>query len=172
MLKPMRLYVVNLFTGLLPATRLYGLKRTLYRWGGVELGDNVRIVSSARILGSGQLIIDDNTFIGHQTLILLGGGSISIGKNVDISSNVTIVNGTHEIATTSIKAAGKGYADDICIGEGCWVGVCATIIAGAQVKEGAIVAAGALVNGSVDALSIVGGVPCKVIKKRHVEDRP
>lgn len=171
MLKPSRLYLINLITSLLPATRLYGFKRALYRWGGAELGVNVRIVSSARILGSGRLTIDDNTFVGHQTLILLGGGKITIGKDTDISSNVTIVNGTHEIATIGVKAAGAGYAEDICIGDGSWVGVSSTIIGGANIKEGVIVAAGALVKGKVDALSIVGGVPCKVIKKRHVEDR-
>lgn len=168
----MRLYFVNLFTGLLPATRMYGLKKSLYTWCGVKLGSNVRIASSASILGSGELSIGDNTFVGHKTLILLGGGKVTIGRDVDVSSNVTIVNGTHEISDKHIKAAGNGYADDILIDDGCWVGVSATIIAGAQVNKGVIVAAGALVNGSVEAMSIAGGVPCKVIKKRHVEDRP
>ncbi len=169
-MKPMRLYFVNLFTSILPATRCYGLKRALYRWSGIELGNNVRIVSSAKIIGSGSVSIADNTFIGHDTLILVGGQHIVIGRDVDISSRVTLVNGTHHISQHNKKAAGDGYAEDIVIADGVWVGVSATIIAGANIGTGAIIAAGALVTGQVQDNQIVGGVPAKLIRNRHVND--
>ena len=167
MLRPFRLYWVNLFTRCLPPTRLYGLKRSLFRWAGVQLGDNVRLVSGVKIVGSGKLSIGDNSFVGHDTMILLGGGQITIGRDADISSRVTVVNGTHHISTDPDKAAGDGFAQDIQIGDGVWVGVSATIIGGAKVGKGSIVAAAALVNGEVPEQMLVGGVPAKIIRNRH-----
>lgn len=169
MLKPTRLYLINLFSGLLPATRFYALKGSLYRWCGVAIGDNVRLSSSMRILGSGDLEIGDNTFVGHDTLILLGGAKVVIGKDVDISSRVTIVNGSHEISGLPHKAAGQGHADDILIGNGAWIGACTTVLGKAEIGSGAIVAAGALVSGKVHDNDIVAGVPAKLIRARNLD---
>ncbi len=164
MLQPTKLYFVNHFCSILPPTRCYSLKAILYRWAGVDVGNNVRIISSSKIWGTGQLIIGDNTFIGHKSLILMGGSEVNIGHNVDISSNVTIVNGTHELGNNE-KAAGVGIARPIEINKGSWIGASATIIAGAKIGNRAIVAAGAVVTGEVEPGSVVGGVPAKIISK-------
>jgi len=163
MLHPTKLYLVNHFCSILPPTRCYSLKALLYRWAGVGIGSNVRIVSSSNIWGTGQLEIGDNTFIGHQSLVLMGGSEVKVGNNVDISSNVTIVNGTHEIGGIG-KAAGVGVAKSIVIEDGCWLGASVTVIAGAVVGTQSIVAAGSVVRGKVPAYTIVGGVPAKIIK--------
>ncbi|MBA6263218.1 DapH/DapD/GlmU-related protein [Colwellia sp. Bg11-12] len=138
------------------------MKSRLYWWAGVIIGKNVRIISSSNIWGTGKLVIGDNTFIGHQSLILMGGSEIVIGNNVDISSNVTIVNGTHEKGKEK-KAAGDGIAKPIIIKNGSWLGASVTVIAGAVVGEQATVAAGALVAGNIGDKTLVGGVPAKII---------
>ena len=50
-----------------------------------------------------------------------------------------------------------------------WIGANSTILKGVTVGEGAVVAAGALVNKDVPPYAIVGG-PAKVIKMRFTED--
>ena len=50
------------------------------------------------------------------------------------------------------------------IGNGCWIGANATILGGVTIGDGAVVAAGAVVTQNVDANTLVGGVPCKVIR--------
>lgn len=164
MLQPTKLYLVNHLCTILPPTRCYSFKATLYRWAGVEIGNNVRIISSSNIWGTGQLIIGDNTFIGHKSLILMGGSEINIGNNVDISSNVTIVNGTHELGNKE-KAAGDGISKPIIIESGSWIGASVTVIAGAKIGSRATIAAGAVVIGEVASHTIVGGVPAKLINK-------
>ncbi|MBY7868096.1 hypothetical protein KW409_14320 [Vibrio fluvialis] len=145
MLKPARLYIVNLITGALPPTKFYSLKSSLYSWAGVELGKNVRIVSSVQIVGSGKLQIGDNTFIGHFSKIIIGGSEVIIGENVDISSNVTIINGTHQQHEFSDKAAGSGYSEPIIIENGSWIGASANLIAGAHISSLSIIGAGTTV---------------------------
>jgi hypothetical protein len=56
------------------------------------------------------------------------------------------------------------------IGNDVWIGVRAVVLDGVQVGDGAIVAAGAVVTKDVEAYTIVGGVPAKVIGHRFAED--
>jgi maltose O-acetyltransferase len=163
MLKSNRLYLVNFVTSILPPTKFYPLKTALYRWAGVKCGANVRLASSVCILGAGELSIGDNSFIGHGTLILLGGSAINIGCNVDISSRVTITNGSHLRSKDKNKAAGDGTSSDITIGHGAWIGVSSTIIVGSKVGASSIIAAGSLLNRVVPEHEVYGGVPAKKI---------
>ena len=163
-LSPKKLYIANFLSGLLPPTRMYPIKSSLYKWAGVTIGINVRIVSSARIVGSGRLSIGDNTFVGHYTKVIVGDGSIEIGSDVDVSSNVLIINGSHRQHDVQGKAAGSGYSGDIKVRDGAWIGASATLIVGAEVGECSIVAAGATVVGRVESFDTVGGVPAKKIR--------
>jgi len=160
-MKSKRLFIVNAITSAFPPSKLYSLKSILYKWAGVELGDNVRIVSSVKIWGAGRLIIGHNTFIGHQTLILLGGGMINIANDVDISSNVVIVNGSHKKGVD--KGAGEGTYTNIFIESGAWLGASTTIIAGGNVGVNCIVGAGSLVNKSLIPQGVYAGVPAKML---------
>ena len=67
------------------------------------------------------------------------------------------------------KDRGSLFPAKISIGRNVWVGANATIIAGVNIGDSAIVAAGAVVTKDVAANSIVGGVPAKFIKE--VEDQ-
>lgn len=163
-MSPFKLYIIYFIFPFLPPTRFYRVKCFLLRWAGIKVGSNVRIVSSARLLGSGQLTIGDNTFIGHFTKIIVGGGSVNIGGNVDISSNVTIINGSHNKYDIPGKAAGTGFSKNIHINDGSWIGASVTIIGGANVGKCSIVAAGATLVCDVPDFCMFGGVPAKSIK--------
>lgn len=148
---------------ILPATRLYCLKAYLWRLSGYKLEKNVRICSSAKLMVF-HLSIGKNTFIGHRTMILGGDSTITIGKNCEISSNVMISSGTHNITPLSNKIAGAGYSKNITIGDGVWIGISSTILAGVRIGDMSIIAAGSVVNKDIPPYCIAGGVPCKPIK--------
>lgn len=163
-MKSFRLYLVCGFIHRLPETRAFGFKRSLYRWAGVKVGNNVRICSSVKIIGVGQLEIGDNTWIGPETFISAS-STIKIGANCDIAPRVFIGDGTHELTPERDRVADNETCRPIIIGDGCWICANATILAGVQIGNKSVVASGAVATSSIDAMTIAGGVPAKVIKK-------
>lgn len=59
---------------------------------------------------------------------------------------------------------------DIVVDDDVWIGYGATILSGVHIGQGAVVAAGAVVNKDVPPYAIVGGVPAKIIKYRFEPD--
>ena len=57
------------------------------------------------------------------------------------------------------------YPEPINIGNHVWIGANATVTPGVTIGENAIVAAGAVVTKNVEANTVVGGVPARLIKK-------
>jgi len=57
-------------------------------------------------------------------------------------------------------------AKPIVIGNDVWLGVGCKILPGVTINDGAIIAAGSIVNEDIPAKAIVGGNPAKVIKYR------
>ena len=51
------------------------------------------------------------------------------------------------------------------IGKNVWIGSNSTILPGVTIGDNSVVAAGAVVTKNVEANTIVGGVPAKIIKK-------
>ena len=60
---------------------------------------------------------------------------------------------------------------NISIGNDVWIGARVTILDGVKIGDGAIIAAGAVVNQDVPPYAIVGGVPAKIIKMRFTDDQ-
>jgi acetyltransferase-like isoleucine patch superfamily enzyme len=52
------------------------------------------------------------------------------------------------------------------IGRDVWIGANAVILGGVTIGEGAVVAAGAVVNQDVEPGAVVAGVPARKIRKR------
>ena len=163
-MRTFRLYLYNQLVAFFPPTRLFAMKRSLLRWAGASVGDDVRITSSARFWLTGDLEIGSGSWIGHEVFVAGGNAAVYIGKDVDIAPRVSLITGTHKRGSSGKKAAGPGYSLPITIGDGAWIGACATIIGGVEIGEGALVAAGALVRTRVDARTSVGGVPAKKIR--------
>lgn len=71
-----------------------------------------------RIKGNCKLVIGNNTWIGHNCLIVCS-ANIMIGSDVDIAPMCYIGTGSHEITPYSDKIAGNGYSLPIRISNGC-----------------------------------------------------
>lgn len=108
-------------------------------------------------------IIDEGVYIGPRCHI----GLCHLGKDTLIAAGVHIPSGaqTHSFddLDTPIKDQG-GQRTMVTIGEGCWIGSAAVVMA--DVGPGSIIAAGAVVTKPIPAMVIAGGVPAKVIKAR------
>jgi acetyltransferase-like isoleucine patch superfamily enzyme len=112
----------------------------------IEIGDNVFVGSGCEfniyekvIIGSNSLIASGCRFIDHNHGIKLNGELIC------------------KQATTQKK---------IIIGENVWLGCNVAVLKGANIGDGAVVAAGAVVTKSIPPCEIWGGVPAKKIGER------
>lgn len=162
-----RIYIYNLLRRILPETRCFGLKAHMLAWCGASVGRNVRICSSAMIMGNGTLIIGDDVWIGERCFIKsTAPASIIIGSCCDIAPQVTLMTGTHEIDTKGDHVAGRGLGKTITIGDGCWLCIGSTILPGVNLPPRTLVAASAVVTGPVaEERLLVAGVPAKEIRK-------
>ena len=52
------------------------------------------------------------------------------------------------------------------IGNNCWIGAKATILDGAEIGDGCVIAAGAVVRGKFPNNVVIAGVPAKIVKRR------
>lgn len=160
----LKLFIASLILPFIPPTKAFALKRQLYRWCGAKVGKDVRIVSSARILGNGELSIGDDTWIGHNVTIVCS-SKIAIGKNCDIAPNVFIGNGTHEITPEKSRIAGADCSKNINIGDGCWLCAGSYILPGVSIGKMNVIAAGAVVTETIpNSYMLFGGIPARKLK--------
>lgn len=142
---------------------------------GITIGDHVSIARDSIIFCTG-IISQKGTgiTIGHRTGInaraYLGGqGGITIGNDVIMGPNVQIFSENHNFAQPAMPIKQQGVTRKaVTIGNGCWIGAGATILAGVDIGDGCVIAAGSVVTKSVPANMIVAGVPARIIKSREI----
>ncbi len=120
--------------------------------------------------GPGQLRREGLLTIGHHTRInrnccLDARGGLSIGSNVSVSPDVTILTMQHGGDDPEFRAV----VQPVTIGDHVWIGMRAMILPGVRVGRGAVVAAGAVVTRDVAAGDVVGGVPARPIGRRGID---
>ncbi|MDE5684191.1 MAG: sugar O-acetyltransferase [Muribaculaceae bacterium] len=108
-----------------------------------------------------------NISIGKRTFINMGctfqdWGGIEIGDDCLIGHNCTICTVNH---SQNPHNRGDMACSPVKIGNRVWIGANVTILPGVSVGDGAIIAAGAVVNKNVEPDTIAGGVPARTIKK-------
>lgn len=89
-------------------------------------------------------------------------GGVTLGDGCQIGHNVVFVTLDHGIAPEERHTTRPA---PIVLGRNVWVGSNATILRGVVIGDNAVVAAGAVVAKDVEAATIVGGVPARVIRR-------
>ena len=137
---------------------------------GVYIGD-YSIINALSEKGKQNsfLSIGEQSYIGEQNNIRAGGGRISIGKKCLVSQQITIVAANHSIAKAEaiMNQAWDLSKRNVFIGDDVWIGAGSVILPGAHIEDGAVIAAGSVVTGTIPANAIAAGVPAKVIKYRE-----
>ena len=89
-------------------------------------------------------------------------GGVIIGDGCQIGHNVVFATLNHGLPPEERQTT---YPAPIVLGRNVWVGSNATILPGVTIGDNAVVGAGAVVTKDVEANTIVGGVPAKLIKR-------
>jgi maltose O-acetyltransferase len=134
-----------------------------YRALGVKIGAGSFLTMGIQMLRGGDLSIGHGCIIGYGAY-LDGRGGLLIGNNVNISSHVLLVAGSHDI---NDGAGFRGSITRIVIEDFVWLCTRSMVLSGVTIGRGAVVAAGAVVTKSVEPHTVVGGVPAKKIGERE-----
>ena len=140
---------------------LYKLRNALLKIFGADLAAEVRISQTANIFAPWNLSIGEYSSVGdHARIYNLA--TLTIGSNSTISQSAHLCGGSHDYNSDDMQL----IKSPIVVGDNAWV--CADAFVGPGVKVGdfAIVAARSVVTKDVEANTIVGGNPAKLIKSR------
>lgn len=102
-------------------------------------------------------------FYANHHCVMLDAAAIVIGDDVMLGPAVQIYTVSHPLAA-SVRVTGVEQAKPVTIADRVWIGGGAIILPGVTIGEGAVIAAGALVNRDVAPYTLVAGQPASVIK--------
>ena len=137
----------------------------------ISIGRNCNIEHSVYFKYDG--IWKDGTSINIKDNVFIGSGCefnirkyIEIGDNSLIASGCRFIDHDHGTDRKVLMREQSGPEKEIVIGTDVWIGCNAVILKGVRIGDGAIIAAGAVVNKSIPAYEIWGGIPAKKIGER------
>jgi virginiamycin A acetyltransferase len=147
----------------------------LLRSAGIDFGAGARIAYGVPMpkgtsVGAGTNI--------HAGCVLKGTSPISIGSYCAIAEGVHIISANHAVTKPNVQKRlqadlGASFLDDtrgpVRIGSNVWIGDNALVLAGVEIGNGAVVAAGAVVTRDVEPFAIAVGVPARTVRKRFSE---
>lgn len=153
-----------------------------------SIGQNVIFEPEVLVFHSGQIVIGDNVYIGHRTILkgyyqnymkignnvwigqecyLHSGGGIVIEDKVGLGPRVMLLTLTHDefrYKGAIIEAPQKGAL--IKIETGCDIGVGTIILPGVIVGKYSQIGAGSVVSKDIPPFCVAAGVPAKVLRSR------
>jgi len=160
----------------------------------IRLGDRVIVDDNVVLDAKGEedttIEIADDAIIGRNSILSCKGGTIRLGKRCNISVNCTLISESRLVVGERVLIAGHCYViaggnhglaridvapidqprvekGGVEIAENCWLGAQVTVLDGVTMGRDAVAAAGAVVTKPVEAFTIVGGVPAKVLADRR-----
>jgi acetyltransferase-like isoleucine patch superfamily enzyme len=139
----------------------------------VQIGDQVKIAKRCSIFGSQdhRLEIGSGTYIGMNSILNGFEAKLTIGKNVSIAQNVNIMVDSGPNASPTMQRVFPLERGEVNIGDNCWIGASAIIVANVNLGEYCIVAANSFVNKSFPPFSIVGGSPARLIRSFTLDEK-
>lgn len=146
---------------------LSALKRMVLRAFGAKIGHGVVIKPDVKITFPWKLEIGDHVWLGEECR-LLNLDRITIGNNVCISQGAFLCTGNHnyKLPTFDLIVRPILVEDGAWLGAGCWVGP------GSKIGSHAILTAGSVWTGTMEAWGIYQGNPAVFKKQRTIENSP
>ena len=171
--------------GLMSRVRLF-----VYCWLGMRIGTRNRMEGGGRIRRPSQIVIghnnaftqgcwlwpEDDEFFGtririgssnyfNRNLMIDACGSVEIGDDNMVGPDVYITDSNHRFGPWLVPGAESMKRGQVVIGNRCWIGAKATILSGANLGDGCVIGAGAVVTGMVRPGEVVVGVPARPIRR-------
>ena len=118
--------------------------------------------------GMGDIVIGKHCYI-NSGCVLYSGNGIKFGDYVLLGPNCNIVPSNHNYSDKSRVIRVQGHMPSkggVVIEDDVWLGANVTVLDGAHIRKGCVIAANSVVMGETDEYAVYGGIPAKKIKDR------
>lgn len=149
--------MARLLSALIPDRRT-GIRARIWKMAGIKCGSNVGFYPGVVIFSPKNLSIGSQAFLNSQVFIDAT-SSIVIGERVMIGPRCTLVTATHSVETRLNQSASISIGNDV------WIGANVSILPGSFIPANSVIAAGALVKGTLTEAGLYAGVPAE-LKRR------
>ncbi len=122
----------------------------------------LKVARNVVIQNPSKVSLGKDVYIGHGSC-LLATEEIKIGNSVLIAPYCVLVSSDHARNKGSFSSSIL-QAKKIIIEDNCWLGAHVVVTAGSKLTSGICVGAGAVVHGTFDQSTLIGGIPAKIIK--------
>lgn len=123
------------------------------------------------VTGQFSFLYGTSLYINQGATLELGSGYCNINSSISCFEHISIGDGVYISEQVLIRDSDDHKISEespvtlpIRIGNHVWIGVKAIILKGVTIGDGAVIAAGSIVNKDVPAYSLVGGIPAKVLR--------
>jgi acetyltransferase-like isoleucine patch superfamily enzyme len=125
-----------------------------------------RMLYTHRIFGDPARVTLGRDVVLNDALINTTSGRVTLHDYAFCGHGVSLLTGTHDITQKGFARHGAVPTDgrDIEIGEGVWISSHATVLGPCRIGDHAVIAAGSVVTGDVDAGWVYAGVPAKRVR--------
>lgn len=153
----LRRFLFNPLGDMFPSS-CFAWRRFILRLMGVRVAKSSRVNAGFRVYGSGELLIEENVWIGRNChFYTIGRARIKIGSNTEIAPECVFNSQSHHVGTAEHRA-GECIHHDISVGSGVWIGTRSVILC-EQIGNGAVIGAGAVVLSRVAENTLSAGIP-------------
>lgn len=130
------------------------------------IGENCYIEPPVHANFGGKNVFIGDNFYANFNLTLVDDGKITIGNNVLIGPNVSILTPLHPLDDREDRGS-KQRNLPVIIEDDVWIATNVIIMPGVTIHKGAVVGAGSIVTKDVPPYTLVIGSPAKVVRKIH-----
>jgi len=128
---------------------------------GAQIDPEAVVYGRFQVRSPKGLVIGRRANIGDRAILDARGG-LTIGANANLSTAVEIWTAQHDWNSPDFRYVRK----PVIINDRAWLGPRVTVLPGAVIGEGVVVAAGAVVSGELEPFGLYGGVPARRIADR------
>ncbi|MGD9964155.1 MAG: sugar O-acetyltransferase [Candidatus Izemoplasmatales bacterium] len=115
------------------------------------------------------IIIGDN-FFANYNLVFLDVNKITIGNNVMLGPNVSLLTASHPL-DQEVRISLLEYGKPISIGDNVWIGGNTVINPGVKIGNNVVIGSGSVVTKDIPDNMLAYGNPCKVIRAIGEQDK-
>lgn len=141
------------------------LRKWFYMGLGANIGRHVVFHFKTEIRSPHKLKIGNGTIVGDNALFDASSG-LTIGQNVNISSNVSIYTLQHNHRKPDFSCDFEDRNLSVNIGDRVWLGSNVIVLPGVNIGEGAVCCAGCVVTKDIAPFDVVAGIPAKKVGSR------